>query len=409
MGKTILIVGAFDTKGAEFAFLRTRVLGRGFPVLMMNVGTLGSTTEFKVDIEASEIAQAAGSDIETLRKHHDRGEAMRIMAEGAPIVARRLFESRKFDGVIGMGGTGGTSVITAAMRALPLGVPKVCVSTAAGGEVSQYVGTSDIVMYPSVVDVAGLNRVSRVIISRAAGAICGMTEVWPPPAKEDKPIIAATMFGNTTDCVNTCSAALSDKGYEVLVFHAVGTGGRTMEMLVRDGLVEAVLDITTTEWADELCGGIFSAGEDRLSAPGQKAVPHLIVPGCVDMVNFGPRHTVPERYVNAKRLFHQWNPSVTLMRTNAEENAAIGRIFAEKANAAAGPVAFLFPLRGLSILDGDGQPFCDRAANTALFDAIRSNLRDGIPVVEVDANINDPVFAEKAVEMLFGLMAEKFA
>ncbi|MDZ4858964.1 MAG: Tm-1-like ATP-binding domain-containing protein [Candidatus Hydrogenedentes bacterium] len=407
MGKTILIMGTFDTKGEEFAFLRQRVLGRGFPVLMMNIGVLGSTTLFKVDIEADTIARAGGSDIETLRSANDRGNAMKVMAAGAPIVLRELFTARKFDGVIGMGGTGGTSVITAAMRALPLGVPKVCVSTAAGGDVSPYVGTSDLVMFPSVVDVAGLNRVSHIIISRAAGAICGMTEVWPPPAKEDKPIIAASMFGNTTECVKACSAALSERGYDVLVFHAVGTGGRTMESLVRDGLIEAVLDITTTEWADELCGGIFSAGPERLNAPGENGIPHLIVPGCVDMVNFGAPNTVPQKYRDAGRMFYEWNPSVTLMRTNAEENAAIGKIFAEKANAAKGPVAFLLPLRGLSILDGDDQQFCDRAADAALFAAIKLHLNPAIPAIEVDANINDAEFASRAVTLVLELIAQK--
>lgn len=407
MAKTILIIGAFDTKGEEFAFLRQRVLGRGFPVLTMNVGVLGTTDKFKVDIEADLVAQSGGSDIETLRKNKDRGEAMKIMAAGAPVLVRQYFDAQRFDGIIGMGGTGGTSIITSAMRALPLGVPKVCVSTAAGGDVSQYVDTSDIVMFPSIVDVAGLNRVSRLIIARAAGAICGMTEVWPPPAKDDKPIIAASMFGNTTACVNACSAALSEKGYEVLVFHAVGAGGRTMESLVRDGLIEAVLDITTTEWADEICGGVFSAGPERLSAPGEKGVPHLIVPGCVDMVNFGAMSTVPQKYRDDHRLFYEWNPSVTLMRTNVEENAKIGRVFAEKANAAKGPVAFLLPLRGVSILDGDGQPFCDRAADAACFDAIRKHTRADIPVVDVDANINDASFSAKAVETMLQLIARK--
>ena len=407
MGKTILIIGTFDTKAEEFAFLRQRVLGRGFPVLLMNIGVMGTTDKFKVDIEADLVAQAGGSDIETLRKHNDRGEAMKVMAAGAPLLVRQYFDARKCDGIIGMGGTGGTSIITAAMRSLPIGVPKVCVSTAAGGDVSQFVGTSDIVMYPSIVDVSGINRVSSVIMSRAAGAICGMTEVWPPPAKENKPIIAASMFGNTTECVNACKAALSEKGFEVLVFHAVGTGGRTMEALVRDGMIEAVLDVTTTEWADEICGGVFSAGPERLSAPGEKGIPHLIVPGCVDMVNFGPMQTVPQKYRDANRTFYEWNPSVTLMRTNAEENATLGKIFAEKANAAKGPVAFLLPMRGVSILDGDGQPFCDRAADAACFDAIRANVRGDIPVIEVDANINDAVFSERAVEAMLQLISRK--
>jgi len=406
VGKTILIIGAFDTKGEEFAFLRQRILGRGFPVLTMNIGTLGSTDLFKVDIEADEVARAAGMDLESLRTKNDRGEAMKAMAAGAPVLLKQLFAARKFDGVIGMGGTGGSSVIAAAMRALPLGVPKLCVSTAASGDVSAYVGTSDLVMFPSVVDVAGLNRVSRVIISRAAGAICGMTEVWPPPANESKPIIAASMFGNTTECVNACSAALAEHGYEVLVFHAIGSGGRTMESLVRDGMVDAVLDITTTEWADELCGGVFGAGPERLDAPGEKGIPHLIVPGCVDMVNFGPMNTVPQKYRDANRLFYEWNPAVTLMRTNADENAEMGRVFAAKANAAKGPVAFLLPLRGVSILDGDGQLFCDRNADAACFDAIKSNVHN-VPVHEIDANINDPAFSSRAVSLMLELIAEK--
>lgn len=406
MAKTILIIGTFDTKAEEFAFLRQRVLGRGFPVLMMNIGVLGSTDLFKIDIEADVVARAAGADLAMLQQRRDRGEAMKAMAAGAPRVVQDLYRGRKIDGVIGMGGTGGTSVITAAMRALPIGFPKLCVSTAAGGDVSVFVGTSDLVMFPSVVDVAGLNRVSRVIISRAAGAICGMTEVWPPPAKDDKPIIAASMFGNTTDCVTACRAALNERGYEVLVFHAVGSGGRTMESLVRDGLIDGVLDITTTEWADELCGGVFSAGPERLSAPGQQGVPHVIVPGCVDMVNFGPPETVPQQYRENGRLFYEWNPAVTLMRTNVAENERLGEIFAQKANAATGPVAFLLPLRGVSLLDGDGQPFCDRDADAAMFRAIRDNVRPEIPVVEVNANINDPEFSAKAVEIMLSLIAQ---
>jgi uncharacterized protein (UPF0261 family) len=227
-----------------------------------------------------------------------------------------------------------------------------------------------------------------------------------PAAAEERPIITASMFGNTTECVDACREALLDKGYEVLVFHATGAGGKTMESLVKEGLVDAVLDITTTEYADTICGGVFDAGRERLSAPGEMGVPHLIVPGCVDMANFGGPDTVPQKYKDAGRTFYEWNPSVTLMRTNAEENAEMGRIFAEKANAAKGPVAFLIPLRGVSILDGDGELFCDREADQAMFDAIKSGLREDIEVVEIDANINDPEFAAKAVEMMLSLIAK---
>jgi uncharacterized protein (UPF0261 family) len=407
MAKTILMIGAFDTKGAEFAFLREQILERGHSVLAVNTGVLGTTDLFPVAVEADQVARAGGGDLGTLREQKDRGYAMKVMTAGALVVVRSLYDAGRFDGIIGMGGTGGTTIVTAAMRALPVGVPKVCVSTAASGDTSAYVGTKDIVLFPSIVDVAGINRISRIIFSRAAGAICGMVQSEPPVVADEKPIIAATMFGNTTDCVNACAAALSAKGYEVLVFHATGTGGRTMESLVAEGLVDAVLDVTTTEWADAVCGGMFSAGTDRLSAPGRVGVPHLIVPGCVDMVNFGPRDSVPQKYHDAGRTFYEWNPSITLMRTNVAENRRMGEIFAQKANEAKGPVAFLIPLRGVSILDGDGQPFCDREADRAMFDAIKANARKDIPVVEMNNNINDPEFSAKAVEMMLELIAKK--
>jgi uncharacterized protein (UPF0261 family) len=406
MSKTILVIGAFDTKGTEYAFLRQQILARGYSVLTMNIGVLGSTTLFPVDIQAEEVARYGGGDLKTLRFKKDRGEAMRVMSMGAPAIVKSFYENGRFDGIIGMGGTGGTSIVTSAMRALPVGVPKVCVSTAASGNTWVYVGTKDVTMIPSIVDVAGLNRISRIIFSCAAGAICGMVEVELPATTKDKPIIAASMFGNTTDCVNACVKSLSDKGYEVLVFHATGTGGKIMESLVLEGLVDAVLDITTTEWADTLCGGVFDAGPERLSGPGEMSIPHLIVPGCVDMANFGAPDTVPKKYRDANRKFYEWNPSATLMRTDIEENEKMGKIFAQKANAAKGPVAFLIPLRGVSILDGDSQPFCDREADKAMFDAIKSNIRKDIPVVEMDNNINDPEFAAEAVDMMLGLIAK---
>lgn len=404
MGKTILLLGAFDSKGHEYAFLRERIVSRGHTALTLNIGVLGTTDAFPVDIEADAVAEAGGSTLAALRAAKDRGEAMKVMSAGAPVVVKRLFDEGKFDGIVGMGGTGGTSMIAAAMRALPLGVPKLCVSTAAAGDVSAYVGTKDIVMMPSIVDVAGVNRISRTIVSRAAGAICGMVEMEVPEGAGEKPIITASMFGNTTECVNMCVEMLSDD-YEVLVFHAVGSGGRTMESLVRDGLVDGVLDITTTEWADEVCGGVFSAGPERLSAPGETGRPHLIVPGCIDMANFGGMETVPQRYKDAKRVFYEWNPSVTLMRTNVEENVAMGKVFAEKANAANGPVAFLIPLKGVSILDGEGERFHDPEADRAFIDTLKTHLKKGIPVVEVEYNINDRGFAEKAVSMMRDLIA----
>jgi uncharacterized protein (UPF0261 family) len=407
MAKTICLIGAFDTKGPEYAFVRDHVLAKGHKVLTVNTGVLGTTDLFAVDVGAEEVAKAGGGDLAALREKKDRGDAMKAMCAGAPVVVKSLHDEGKFDGIMGMGGTGGTTVVTSGMRALPVGVPKVCVSTAASGEVAVYVGTKDITMIPSIVDVAGINRVSRIIFARAAGAICGMVDADVKETSDDKPVITASMFGNTTECVNACMDRLSAKGYEVLVFHATGTGGRTMESLVKEGLVDAVLDITTTEWADTICGGVFDAGPERLSAAGEMGLPHLIVPGCVDMANFGGPETVPEKYKTAGRKLYEWNPSVTLMRTNIEENKKMGKVFAEKANAAKGPVAFLIPLKGVSILDGDGEQFCDREADQAMFDAIKANLKEGIEVVEIDNNINDKEFSDKAVEMMLKLIDQK--
>jgi uncharacterized protein (UPF0261 family) len=403
MGKTVLIIGALDTKGEEYAFIKKLIEARGHKTLVLDIGVYEPHESIKPDIPNSEVANIVNADISDIQKM-DRGPAMKIMSQGTAEIVRKLFAENRFDGAIGMGGTGGTSVITAGLQTLPIGMPKVMVSTAASGDTRAYVGTRDIVMFPSVVDVAGINRISRQIFTRAVGAICGMVESEIELPKEEKPIITASMFGNTTLCVDRCRENLTSKGYEVLVFHATGTGGKTMESIVEDGLVDAVLDITTTEWADEICGGVFSAGRTRLDAPGKMGIPHLIVPGCVDMVNFGPKDTVPDKY--AGRLFYEWNPSVTLMRTTPEENAEMGKIFAEKANLAKGPVAFLLPLKGVSMLDSDGQLFWSPEADSAMFNAIKSNIRKDIKVVELDANINDAVFADKAVEMLLGMLTQ---
>ena len=408
MAQTILLVGAFDTKGPEYAFVRERILADGLEVLTLNTGVLGSTDLFPVDIEADQVAAAGGSVLEQLRASKDRGEAMRAMADGVAKLAPTLYAEGRFAGVLGLGGSGGSSVVTAAMRALPIGVPKVCVSTVASGQTSAFVGAKDVVLFPSITDVAGVNRISQVIFSRATGAICGMVRAKLPEVVDERPIIVASMFGNTTECVDACREALDQKGYEVLVFHSTGTGGQTMEALVDEGLVDAVLDITTTEWADEVCGGTLSAGPDRLSAPGRGGVPHLIVPGCVDMANFGPLDTVPEKYQSGRNLY-EWNPAITLMRTTAEENARMGKIFAEKANAACGPGAFLLPLGGVSILDGEGERFCDREADGALFAALKENLKPTIRTEECDANINDPAFSDRAGEMMLELIAERQA
>jgi uncharacterized protein (UPF0261 family) len=350
------------------------------------------------------VARAAGADLTALVARRDRGEAVAAMSKGAPVVLSRLLAEKKIDGVISLGGGGGTSICTSGMRALPVGFPKLMVSTLASGNTAQYVGVKDIVMFPSIVDVAGLNRISRQILTRAAGAICGMVEMQVPKA-EDKPVIVASQFGNTTDCVTHARKLLENSGYEVLVFHATGTGGRTMESLIEAGLVTGVLDITTTEWADELVGGILGAGPTRCEAAAKHAVPAIITPGCLDMVNFGAPETVPTKFKG--RRFYQHNPQVTLMRTTPDECRRLGEILAEKVNLSKAPVTVLIPLRGISVISAAGQSFHDPVADAALFSSLKANLRQDITVRELDCNINDAPFAETCVEELLKNIAAR--
>jgi uncharacterized protein (UPF0261 family) len=393
---TIAILGTMDTKGQEHGFVAEQIRKRGHKCLVIDVGIL-EEPQLKPDITRFDVTQAAGKDLKALVSQRDRGEAVAAMSHGAPIVLSRLAAERKIDGVISLGGGGGTAIATAAMRALPIGFPKVMVSTLASGNTAQYVGVKDIVMFPSIVDVAGLNRISREILSRAAGAICGMVEAQPPEGAV-KPVIVASQFGNTTDCVTRARKILEDAGYEVLVFHATGTGGRTMESIIESGMVSGVLDITTTEWADELVGGILNAGPTRLEAAARHGVPAIVTPGCLDMVNFGPPETVPAKFLG--RNFYQHNPQVTLMRTTPEECARLGEVLAQKVNLSTGPVTVLIPLKAISVISAQGQKFYDPAADKALFDNLKQNLRKGIPVIEMDCAINDVKFAKQCAETL---------
>jgi hypothetical protein len=393
---TIAVLGTLDTKGHEHAYVAEIIRSRGHQTLLIDTGS-AEPPQVKPDVSREEVAAANGVDLAGILERKDRGEAVTAMAGAAAVYLAKLVGEGRVQGVISLGGGGGTAIGSAAMRALPVGFPKVMVSTLAAGNVAPYVGTKDIVMFPSIVDVSGLNRISRVLLARAAGAICGMVET-EVPAADDKPLIAASMFGNTTECVNMAKKILEDVGYEVLVFHATGTGGRTMEALIESGLAAGVLDITTTEWADELVGGILGAGPTRLDAAAHARIPAIVAPGCLDMVNFGEPHTVPAKFAN--RTFYHHNPQVTLMRTNSDECAALGRILAEKVNAYSAPVSVLLPLRGISIISTEGQPFHDPAADAALFNAIRQHLRPGIPLVELDVTINDPLFAAACVNAL---------
>ena len=393
---TIAVLGTFDTKGEEHGFVADQIRRRGHQVLLIDAGILGEP-QLKPDITRLEVAAAAGVDFSQLAADRDRGRAVKAMAEGAPVILSKLAREGRISGVISLGGGGGTAIGTAGMRPPPLGFPKVMVSTLASGNTAQYIGATDIVMFPSVVDVAGINRISRLILTRAAGAICGMVEAEPQAGRE-KPVIAASMFGNTTECVQGARQILEAAGYEVLVFHATGAGGRAMESVIASGLVAGVLDVTTTEWADELVGGFLTAGPNRLEAAARGGVPAIVAPGCLDMVNFYGPESVPARFQG--RTFYPHNPQVTLMRTTPEECGRLGAILAEKVNLSVGPVSVMIPLRGISVISAPGQKFHDPAADQALFAALKRDLRSDIEVVELDCAINDPAFAEACARKL---------
>jgi len=397
IAKTIAVLGTLDSKGEEHAYVARLIRQRGHETLLIDVGT-GSAPTLKPDIDRYEVAAAGGIDLPALMSRKDRGECVVAMSGAAPILVARLAAEGRIDGIISLGGGGGTALATSAMRALPTGFPKLMVSTLASGNTAHYVGTKDITMMPSIVDVSGMNRISRTVFTRAAGAICGMVESEIVASSGDRPLIAASMFGNTTACVDQARVILEEAGYEVLVFHATGTGGKTMESLIVDGLIAGVLDITTTEWADELVGGTLSAGPTRLDAAGRAGVPAIVTPGCLDMANFGERATVPARYEG--RNFYIHNPQVTLMRTTPEECARLGKILAEKVNAYTAPITVLLPTKAISIISAEGQAFYDPEADAALFSAIKENISDSVELIEVDAKINDPEFSKACAEAL---------
>ncbi len=401
----VILIGTLDTKGTELAFVRDLLNRAGVPALVVDAGVLKPPL-FAPDISREEVYAAAGTSLGVVQQAADRGKAIEAAAAGASKVVLRLLEEGKVDGVLGLGGSAGTTIGTAVMRALPFGIPKVMVSTLASGQVRPYVGVRDILMMHSVVDISGLNRISRTVLANSAGAMIGMVQQRAAGrgqrVEEDRPLLTATMFGVTTPCVETARGLLEQSGYEVLVFHATGIGGRTMESFVGDGLIRGVLDITTTELADELVGGELSAGPDRLTAAALRGVPQVISLGALDMVNFGPRATVPEKF-QGRRLY-QHNPNITLMRTTPEENDRLGKEIAQKASAARGPTAVLVPLRGVSAIDREGQPFWWPEADTALFQSLRNWLSPGVRLLELDLHINDPAFAETAARTLLDML-----
>jgi uncharacterized protein (UPF0261 family) len=407
----VVIVGTLDTKGDELRLVRDVLAGQGLDTLVVDAGSVGPPA-FKPDIDRAIVFQRAGTSWETVQARGDRGYAVGEAAKGVAAIVVDLIAQGTVQGIIGIGGSAGTTIGTAAMRALPFGLPKVMLSTLASGQTRPYVGGSDIVMVHTVADLAGLNRLTRTALENAALALAGMITLAPPcdvgdgGPQPDRPLVAATMFGVTTPCVDRARRALEARGLEVVVFHATGVGGEAMEGLVRDGQVVGLLDLTTTELADELVGGVLSAGPERLEAGIRARIPQVVSTGALDMVNFGPRATVPERF--AGRLFQVHNPSVTLMRTTAEESAELGRRMVSVLGRATVPLVLLIPRRGVSALDAPGQPFHDPAADAALFEALTRGL-DGHPWVRVvtrDEHINDPAFADAAVAELLALLSQ---
>ncbi len=400
--KKIIMLGCFDTKGEDFSYLYNCIKNIGEDLITINTGVMTSDVDFPIDFDSAVIAQAAGTEITEVRSSGDRGLAVDLMGKGAAQIIANLVSKNLIKGAIGMGGGGGTYMAVSAMQNIPLGIPKLCLSTLATKDLSRQVGSKDIVLMPSVVDVAGLNSISQLLIKQAAGAICGMVQIEPLMASEKKESIAISMFGNTTKCVDKCTELLKKEGYDVLAFHATGIGGITMESLIREGCFIAVMDITTTELADNLCGGICSAGPDRMSAATEMGIPQVVVPGCLDMVNFAQLDTVPEAFQS--RQLYSWAPDVTLMRTNAEENKILGKQLANKVNKSKAPVAILLPNKGISQIGAEGGIFYQPDFDRILFNTIKQETKTTIAVKELDLNINDEAFAIAIVDTLLKML-----
>ena len=402
MSPTVLLIGTLDTKGDEYAFLRDRLTDAGVDVLLADVGTL-EPPRATPDITREEVAAGTGADLGALAEARDRGAAVTAMADAAAVLAKRLHDEGRIDGVLAAGGSGNTAIATRAMQALPVGVPKLMVSTMAAGDTRDYVGARDVAMMASVADVAGVNSVSARVLANAAAAMAGMVSAPPVELAEERPLVGATMFGVTTPCLTTAREELERLGYEPVIFHATGVGGQAMEGLMESGFLRGVLDVTTTELCDDLVGGVLSAGPDRLEMAGRLGLPQVVSVGALDMVNFGARDTVPERFEDRNLYVH--NPSITLMRTTKDENAELGRRIASKLSAATGPTALFIPLGGVSMIDAEGQPFHDPEADAALFEELRKVGGD-VELVEMDEHVNDPEFAKAMVAKLDEYMSE---
>ncbi|MDJ1131015.1 Tm-1-like ATP-binding domain-containing protein [Streptomyces iconiensis] len=405
---TVVLAGTLDTKGDEYRWMRDRLRERGCDVVLIDTGVLPPPDSAPVpDVTAETVARAAGRELAALRSGEDRGAAVTAMGQGLERVVRDLYESGGMHAMLAAAGSGGSAIAARAMRSLPVGVPKLLVSTMAGGDVSPYVGSGDLTLMYSVVDVAGINSVSELVLGNATAAVAAMAEqhekTLAAPEDRGRKVVAATMFGVTTPAVDAARARLEELGYEVLVFHATGAGGKAVEKLAAEGALDGVLDLTTTELADDLVGGVLSAGPARLTAAGAAGVPQVVAPGALDMVNFGPRESVPDRFADRNLLVH--NPTVTLMRTTAEEMAALGTSIGTKLGGASGPAEVFWPLHGVSAADAPGGPFEDASADAAGLAALREAL-DGtsVPLHAIEAHLNDASFAVAAADRLHQLI-----
>lgn len=396
--RTVAVLGTFDTKGIEYHFLIQALGKAGVDTISIDAGIF--EPYFTPDISHEQVAQAAGTIIDQLVKSGDRGNAVEKMTIGAPKIIENLYQEGKIHGIISLGGSAGTTIGTSAMRALPIGFPKIMVSTVGSGDTRPYVKEKDIMMMNSVVDIAGVNSISATIITNAANAIAGMVMGSTPEKAISKPLIAATMFGVTTPCVTIAKEYLEKAGYEVLVFHATGSGGKAMEALIEAGMINGVLDITTTEWCDELVGGVFAAGQERLDAAAKMGIPQIVSVGALDMVNFGPPDTIPESFKHRK--FYQHNPTVTLMRTTVEENKKLGEIIGGKLSKSKAPCVLFLPLSGVSMIDDEGKPFWGPEEDKALFQSLKTTCdKNAVKIVERNLHINDEEFAlEMAMELV---------
>jgi len=386
----VAILGTFNTKGREFEYLIKAIQKAGAEVLTIDTG-IGDPQCIKPDISSDEVAEAAGVKVAGLKEKSDRGYAIKCMVSGAEKILSKLYEDERINAVIGLGGSAGTTIGTSAMRMLPVGFPKMMISTVASGNVRPHVGEKDIIMMNSVVDIAGINRISSAILTNAANAIAGMVTGPAAEIADEKPLIVATMFGVTTPCVTKAKDYLEAAGYEVIVFSASGVGGKTMEALIESGMIRGVLDVTTTEWCDELVGGILGAGPDRLDAAALCGIPQVVSVGALDMVNFGSKETVPDKFKG--RNFYEHNATVTLMRTTKEENVETGAVIAGKLSKSTAPCSLFIPLKGVSMIDAEGMPFYGPEEDRALFDALRKSCSDNVKIVEKDMHINDEDFA----------------